>query len=146
MTNGNTCVSRTESSQSQPIPPEVSQEERTKCTLLNQGSMIRHLRMIGYWPEPFRQREAKELLDSVNEVAHALANVQVLTWKRRHDSVDENSLNGHHHEACDSGKLLANKVSKILVNMEDPVLEARKNELRMNAGELKLRRRDGNRL
>ncbi|KAF2792465.1 hypothetical protein K505DRAFT_362874 [Melanomma pulvis-pyrius CBS 109.77] len=133
MINNNTCVAA-----NNPLTGPITEADRTECTLLNHGSTVRQLRMLGFWPKICNASSlvhATDISHSVTEVAAQLTNVQVLTWKHsRHDSLGENGtgVDGR-HAGCDAGKLLANKISAILVRVEDCVSDRMRNEIRRNA-------------
>lgn len=134
MINTNTCVAA-----NTPLTGSITEADRTECTLLNHGSTVRQLRMLGFWPKICNASSlvhATDIPHSVTEVAAQLTNVQVLTWKHaRHDSLGENGsgVDGR-HAGCDAGKLLANKISAILVRVEDCVSDRMRDEIRRNAG------------
>jgi hypothetical protein len=135
MINTNTCAAV--DSQNSHIPDV----ERTGCTLLNYGSMVRQLRMLSFWPQinqwPYVLRAAS-ITESVAEVAEKLSNMQVLTWRNsRHDShgADVIYVSGNErHLGCDSGKLLAHKICAVLVRMGDCISNDTRDTLRRNAG------------
>ena len=76
MIESNTCIAP------QTTTPPLEPAECTECTLLNHSSMIRHLKMVGYWPH----RHQASLRDSVSTVFVQLTSVQVLQWRPRYDS------------------------------------------------------------
>jgi hypothetical protein len=135
MINTNTCAEINSPTSN------ISDIERTGCTLLNYGSMVRQLRVLGFWPQinqwPYVLRAAA-ITDSVAEVAEKLSNMPVLTWRNsRHDShgADVIYVNGNErHMACDSGKLLAHKICAVLVRMGDCISNDTRETLRRNAG------------
>jgi hypothetical protein len=75
---------------------------------------------------------AATITDSLAEVAEKLMNLQVLIWRQnRDDSLRNGGV--EKHRGCDSGKLLANKISAILVRMEDCISNDTRDGLRRNA-------------
>ena len=92
--------------------------------------------MLGFWPQIFNPVDvlhAATITDSLAEVAEKLTTLQVLTWRQnRDDSLGNDGF--EKHRECDSGKLLANKISAILVRMEDCISNDTRDGLRRNAG------------
>jgi hypothetical protein len=139
MINTNTCAvtdSPTTTISEEEHPNCTPDSERTECTFLNYGSMIRQLRVLGFWPQIYNPADvlhAAAITNSLAEVAEKLTNLQVLSWRQnRDDSLGNGWV--ERHRKCDSGKLLANKISAILVRMQDCISNNTRNSLRRNAG------------
>lgn len=141
MINTNTCVAVDSPTSTIRIP----NSERTECTLLNYGSMIRQLRLLGFWPQihnPADVLHVAAITDPLAEVMENLTNVQVLTWRyNRHNHFSQGGLEDRdvtmggdeRHKGCDSGKLLANKISAVMVRMDDCISNDTRDSLRRNA-------------
>ena len=128
-----------------PTPPSPTPSE---CTLLNLGSTLRQLHGIGLSPAIWVPNGgfATEILDSVATIAAQLTTLRIAQVRdRRHDSTGTSYDNiGEHggsvladdlrHEGCDSGTLLANRISKVVVGIEDCVSVRTRDQMRMNAG------------
>ncbi|KAF2708510.1 hypothetical protein K504DRAFT_535100 [Pleomassaria siparia CBS 279.74] len=121
--------------------------ERTQCTLLNQGSLVRHFHMFGLWPEVSDMShtiKASAIFESVWTIASQLTTIQcrdLYTPTAIYHGAYGGLFNHHGamnfinlHYDCDSGRTLSYKISWIMVHFEEYVTKQLKDEMRKNAG------------
>lgn len=110
---------------------KVDDLERSLCTSTNLLSILRALKVAGFWPP---LETARVVNGSVNSVAEMLMNISMIKYKR----ADATEANGLHtlHDICNSGRQLADRVQKIIDSMENPIEKDTQIQMRRNASEL----------